>query len=118
MLAAQNNLSEHNFVAPYKFIGETALSVDKATTLLTLFFIAELIIFCAPKIFVLIHSKGLYSVAGTCFRQPRFENHGSAFFRAWCRFWTFQTCFKCWWRGISKRCPLALLSYLFFPPFT
>ena len=33
--AEVNNLSEHNFVAPYKFIGELALSVDKANTFLT-----------------------------------------------------------------------------------
>ena len=32
-----NNLSEHNFVAPYRFIGAAALSVDKAITTLTLF---------------------------------------------------------------------------------
>ena len=43
--ADTNNLSEHNFVAPYKFMGATALSVDKASTLLTLLFKAASIIF-------------------------------------------------------------------------
>ena len=37
LFAEINNLSEHNFVAPYKLIGEQALSVDRARTLLTLF---------------------------------------------------------------------------------
>ena len=36
LFAAQNNLSEHNLVAPYKFIGATALSVERATTFFTL----------------------------------------------------------------------------------
>ena len=31
LFAAMNNLSEQSFVAPYKFIGAAALSVDKAT---------------------------------------------------------------------------------------
>ena len=35
LLAATNNLSDVNFVAPYRFIGAHALSVDKATTLST-----------------------------------------------------------------------------------
>ena len=35
LFAAINNLSEHNFVAPYKLTGAAALSVDKATTFLT-----------------------------------------------------------------------------------
>ena len=34
-LEAIINLSEHNFEAPYKLIGATALSVDRATTFLT-----------------------------------------------------------------------------------
>ena len=33
-LDAVNNLSEHSFVAPYKFTGLEALSVDKAITFL------------------------------------------------------------------------------------
>ena len=32
----RNNLSEHNLLAPYKLIGETALSVDKEMTFLNL----------------------------------------------------------------------------------
>ena len=32
LFAEMNSLSEHSLVAPYKFIGEDALSVDKATT--------------------------------------------------------------------------------------
>ncbi len=35
LFAATNNLSDVSFVAPYKLIGEEALSVDKATTLET-----------------------------------------------------------------------------------
>ena len=31
-LALKNNLSEQSLVAPYKFTGDTALSVDKAKT--------------------------------------------------------------------------------------
>ena len=30
LFAEVNNLSEHNFVAPYRFIGDDALSVDSA----------------------------------------------------------------------------------------
>ena len=36
LLAAINNFSEQSFVAPYKFIGDDALSVDNATTFFTL----------------------------------------------------------------------------------
>ena len=36
LFAAMNNLSDVNFVAPYKFIGAQALSVERATTLDTL----------------------------------------------------------------------------------
>jgi hypothetical protein len=60
-------LSETNFVAPYKLIGDDALSVLKAITLLMLLLIEALITFSAPIIFVLIASIGLYSIAGTCF---------------------------------------------------
>jgi len=35
LLAATNNLSEHNLVAPYKLIGAAALSVERATTSFT-----------------------------------------------------------------------------------
>ena len=42
------SLSEVNFVAPYKFIGLEALSVDKATTFLT-FSMQASIMFIAPK---------------------------------------------------------------------
>ena len=37
LLAATNNLSDANFVSPYKFTGLTALSVESAITLSTLF---------------------------------------------------------------------------------
>ena len=60
-------LSEANFVAPYKFIGEAALSVLNAINCFTLFSKHPSIIFCAPIILVLTASNGLYSVAGTCF---------------------------------------------------
>ena len=39
------SLSAQSFVAPYKFIGEHALSVDNATNLLTLLFNAHSIKF-------------------------------------------------------------------------
>ena len=67
LFAAIINLSAANFVAPYKFIGLTALSVDKAIVFLTLFLIAASTIFWAPRIFVLTNSKGLYSAVSTCF---------------------------------------------------
>ena len=50
------SLSEANFVAPYRFIGLDALSVDNATTFLILFNFAALITLIAPFILVLIHS--------------------------------------------------------------
>ena len=53
-----NNLSEHNLVAPYKFIGAAALSVDNAITFLTSADIEASIIFCAPMILVLTNSPG------------------------------------------------------------
>ena len=52
-------------MAPYKFIGLQALSVDKATTFFTLFIIEALITFSAPTMFVLMHSSGLISAVGT-----------------------------------------------------
>ena len=67
LFADTKSLSEHNFVAPYKLIGAQALSVDKATIFFTLLFIEDKIKFCAPIIFVLTASNGLYSAAGTCF---------------------------------------------------
>ena len=63
-----NTLSEHSFVAPYRFTGLTALSVLSATTLLTLEEIAASTILVAPLTLVLINSFGLYSAAGTCFK--------------------------------------------------
>ena len=68
LLAATNNLSLHNLVAPYRLIGAAALSVDNATTCLTPESKAALITFSAPITLVFIHSMGLYSAAGTCFR--------------------------------------------------
>ena len=35
LFAAANNLSEHNLVAPYKFTGLAALSVERAITFST-----------------------------------------------------------------------------------
>ena len=43
------NLSAASFVAPYKFIGSTALSVDKVITFLTLLSIKLLLHFVFPK---------------------------------------------------------------------
>ena len=54
-------------MAPYKFIGFAALSVERAITCLTSFSNEALITFSAPCMFVFIHSNGLYSEAGTCF---------------------------------------------------
>ena len=48
LFAETKSLSEQSFVAPYKFIGADALSVDRATTFLTSLCIAALIKFCAP----------------------------------------------------------------------
>ena len=67
-MAAIKSLSETNFVAPYKFIGATALSVESAIVFFILLLRTALIIFLAPLILVSIHSVGLYSAAGTCFR--------------------------------------------------
>mgnify|MGYP003304545412 CR=1 FL=1 len=61
------SLSDANFDDPYRLIGFTALSVDSEITFLTLFFKEAKIIFWAPITFVLMHSIGLYSAAGTCF---------------------------------------------------
>ena len=59
LLAAIKILSEQSFVAPYKFIGEEALSVERAITCLTEFSKQFSIKFWAPKTFVLINSKEL-----------------------------------------------------------
>ena len=67
LLAAMNNLSEHNLVAPYKFMGAAALSVLNATTLLTPVSRQACTTFSDPSTFVFINSIGLYSAAGTCF---------------------------------------------------
>ena len=67
LLAATNNLSDVSLVAPYKFIGAHALSVDNATTLVTELAKQALITFSAPPILVLTHSSGLYSAICTCF---------------------------------------------------
>ena len=61
------SLSLQSFVAPYKFTGAQALSVESATTFFTLALIAASITLDAPIIFVLMNSVGLYSAAGTCF---------------------------------------------------
>ena len=66
LLAAANNLSETSLVAPYKFIGAHALSVDSATTSFTPHSKAAWITFSAPSMFVRIHSVGLYSAVSTC----------------------------------------------------
>ena len=66
-LAFIKSFSAQSLVAPYKLIGLQALSVDNAITFLTLVFKHAEIIDWAPFIFVLMHSNGLYSAAGTCF---------------------------------------------------
>ncbi len=66
--ASINIFSAQSFVAPYKFIGLTALSVERAITFFTLLSIAAETILLDPVIFVLINSRGLYSAIGTCFK--------------------------------------------------
>ncbi len=61
LFAATNNLSEASLVAPYRLMGAHALSVERATTLLTLVAKHASITFCAPPILVFTHSVGLYS---------------------------------------------------------
>ena len=65
-MAAINNLSEANFVAPYRLTGAAALSVLRAI-IFTLLYKHASITFCAPIIFVFTASNGLYSATGTCF---------------------------------------------------
>ena len=67
LFAAVKSLSLASFVAPYRFMGLQALSVLRAITFSTLHAKAAFITFCAPFIFVFIHSIGLYSAIGTCF---------------------------------------------------
>ena len=55
-----NSLSETSLVAPYKLIGAAALSVLNAITFFTPQAKDASITFCAPLIFVLIASSGLY----------------------------------------------------------
>jgi hypothetical protein len=52
LLAATNNLSEHNFVAPYKLIGDDALSVDNAIIFFTFFKMQDSIKLLAPTTLV------------------------------------------------------------------
>ena len=66
-MAAINNLSEANFVAPYRLTGAAALSVLRAIIFFTLLYKHASITFCAPIIFVFTASNGLYSATGTCF---------------------------------------------------
>ena len=56
LFALINSLSEASFVAPYKLIGELALSVLNAKTFFTLFFKLPNIIFSAPPMLVFIVS--------------------------------------------------------------
>ncbi len=61
------SLSEQSFVAPYKFIGDEALSVLREIIFFTPQSDAASITFCEPFMFVFMNSVGLYSAAGTCF---------------------------------------------------
>ena len=67
LLAETKILSDVNFVAPYKFIGSEALSVESAITFKTSELKAAFTTFSAPPTFVLTHSIGLYSAILTCF---------------------------------------------------
>src|SRR2546425_789030 len=60
------SFSAHSFVAPYRLIGFTALSVLIMTTRLTPASIAALMTFSAPITLVWIASNGLYSQDGIC----------------------------------------------------
>ncbi len=67
LFAATKSLSLASLVAPYKFTGLQALSVLRAIHFLTPFSKQASMTFCAPCMFVFIHSIGLYSAIGTCF---------------------------------------------------
>src|SRR2546425_9559686 len=71
------SFSAHSFVAPYRLIGFTALSVLIMTTRLTPWSIAALMTFSAPITLVWIASKGLYSQEGICLSAARSEEHTS-----------------------------------------
>ncbi len=58
--------SAASFVAPYRFTGLTALSVDSASVRGTSLAMAAATTFSAPRMFVLTASNGLYSQTGTC----------------------------------------------------
>ena len=58
--------SADSFVAPYRFVGLTALSVLSAIVSGTPLSIAAEITFWAPMMLVWTASNGLYSHAGTC----------------------------------------------------
>ena len=64
-LPETKSLSDASLVAPYRFMGLLALSVDNATTDLTPQSMQASIRFIAPLILVLTHSNGLYSAVGT-----------------------------------------------------
>ena len=66
-LPATNNLSAANLLAPYRFVGLLALSVESATTRFIPLSIQASMTFIAPMTFVLMHSNGLYSAVGTIF---------------------------------------------------
>ena len=61
------SLSAANFVAPYKFIGLHALSVDKPIIFLIFLDLQACIKFDDPIIFVFTHSSGFVSAVGTIF---------------------------------------------------
>jgi dTDP-4-amino-4,6-dideoxygalactose transaminase len=63
-------------VAPYRFAGDTALSVDSAITRSTPHAIAASSRFFAPLTFVCTASIGLYSQIGTCFIAAAFPDGG------------------------------------------
>src|SRR3990167_691981 len=68
LLAATKVLSEASLVAPYRLTGLQALSVLSATTCFTWLERLDQTTFSAPMMLVWMHSEGLYSAAGTCFR--------------------------------------------------
>ena len=89
LLAATKILSDASFVAPYRLMGVAALSVESAMTFSTPSSIAAVITFSAPWMFVLMHSRGLYSAAGTCFSAAacttKLTSRIASLRRAWSR---------------------------------
>ena len=62
------SLSAVSLVAPYRLIGEDALSVESATTFFTPESMQASMTFWLPTTLVWTNSHGLYSAVSTCLR--------------------------------------------------